>query len=183
MIIELEDFYERDFEPYVLSNDFPFFYQDSTTSTKFPCLAHTLIPRYDLDKEMVINSHHWQDFEKIFQKFIKIQNIKLDKICRASINLTTNFIGYRHNEPHVDHTFPHKNFLYYINNFDAGATYIFDKQFIGGDTVLSDATIKYEINAKKNKAVCFDGLTYHAQGFCLPNQLRCVLIVTFTEKN
>jgi len=181
MITELENFYDVDFEPYVLSNNFPFFYQDSTTSKTFPCLAHTLIPRYNLSDPMPVSSPHWYDFEPIFQKFIKLQNIKLDKICRASINLTTNFMGYKHNEPHIDHTFPHKNFLYYVNSFDDGNTFIFNKKFDGNNTVITDAEILCEIKSTKNKAICFDGLNYHAQGFCKPNQFRCVLVVTFTE--
>jgi len=173
----------KDFEKIVLDNNFPWFYQQVSTSDQYPFLSHTLIPRYNLSDNIVVNSEFWYDISEVFYDTIEQYNIKLDKICRASLNLTNHSSKFVHNDPHIDHDFPHKNFLFYINNFDNGYTYIFDKKYDGVNMILDkNLKVKETIKPKKGDIVIFDGLNYHAQGFCNENQWRCVLIVTFTEK-
>jgi hypothetical protein len=185
MIFEQENFYDEDLEPVVFSNQFAFFnIEGGTTSKKYPGLSHCFIPRYDIFKEeMQVVSPMWEKFSRIFYKYIFENNIKLDKICRAAVNLTDHYQGADRGDAHIDHNFPHKSFLYYINQFDGGNTYLFNEQYDGENIYRYDGLSVYkEIESKKNKVVCFDGLHYHAQGFCAPNQWRCAMIVTFTEK-
>lgn len=174
----------QDFEKIVLDNNFPWFYQQVSTSDQYPFLSHTLIPRYDLNTDIKINSDFWFDISQVFYETIEKYNIKLDKICRASLNLTNHSNKFLHNDPHIDHNFPHKNFLFYLNNFNSGYTYIFDKKYDGVNMTLQQVPeIKEVVKPKKGDIIIFDGLDYHAQGFCDINQWRCVLVVTFTEKN
>ena len=46
------------------------------------------------------------------------------------------------------------------------------------DGMNDENNIEKVVNSKKNKAFVFDGKS-HAQGFCLPNQKRTVLVFTF----
>jgi hypothetical protein len=76
----------------------------------------------------------------------------------------------KHGDPHIDHpAFEHKHILIYLNQFDAGETFILDET--GTDVV---EVVKPEMD----KFVVFEG-GWHAQGFCKPQQMRLVFVATF----
>lgn len=185
MIIERKHFWHTDLEPLILSNHFAYYnIVGGTSSENYSGFAHSLIDRYDIfkTKNMPIMSEYWhKPFSEVFFSFVDYHGIKVDQICRAAVNLTTHVTDSLHGDAHVDHNYPHKVFLYYLNECSEGHTYIFGKY--DGDRIKynpgkANAIIRHE----KNKAVCFDGLYYHAQGFCGNNERRIVLVVTFTEK-
>lgn len=185
MIIELENIYNKDFEKFITSNEFAWFYQHVSTTDKFPFLSHTMIPRYNIFTENpTINSHYWEVLCPVFYNAIDAINFKLDKICRASCNLTTHIPNVFNNDPHVDHDFEHYNFIYYFNTVKKGETIIYNEKFDNVNWFKShnNLTIKKLIQPKKNKAVIFDGLNYHSNSFCDVNQWRFVMVVTFTGK-
>ena len=183
MIIELENLYEQDLETFVTSNDFAWFFQHVSTTDKFPFLSHTIIPRYDIfSEEMKINSHYWETLGPVFYTALDKANFKLDKICRASCNLTTHVPNSKQNDPHVDHEYQHYNFLYYFNTVEQGETIVYNEKFDGVNWFQTSEklSVKQKIKPSKNKGVIFDGMNYHANNFCKENQWRFVLVVTFT---
>jgi len=159
-------------------------YCSNATSNKFPFLSHVLIRRYDHIKgEPEFNSYITPHILNIFQRFVDEHNIKVDKVTRACLNLTHYHGKYENCEPHVDHDFPHKVFMLYLND-TSGDTLVFDKVYNGKKRVL-DVTKKLKvlkrIKPELGKAVCWDGKYYHAASFCKPMQRRVVAVITFTQ--
>jgi len=99
--------------------------------------------------------------------FVKKNKIKPKTILRANLN-NTGYYPDKHSFVHRDHEFEHKNFIFYLNDFTNGSTFLFDK----------DHKIKKEIKAAKYKGVVFGG-DLHAQGFCDVYERRLILVVTF----
>jgi hypothetical protein len=174
----------------IMGADFPWYYLNYSTSTKFPFLGHTLIPRSNDDavtREPVSNYYNF--FYDIFNTACIIHGLKVDRILRASLNLSTHFSAFPYGDPHVDHMFPHYNMLMYLNDCTNGSTIIFKEQTNGEisqhpvNEVNETMTIEKEIIPKKGKIVIFDGLHFHANRFCVESERRVVCVFTFTTKN
>ena len=168
----------------ILGDNFAWYYQPSSTSTKFPFFSHVLIRRYDHIKgEPEFSSYIAPYILNIFKRFVDEHSIKVDKVTRASLNLTYYHGKYENGDPHVDHDFPHKIFMLYLND-TSGDTLIFDKVYDGKKYAL-DVTKKLDvlkrIKPEYGKAVCWDGKYYHAAAFCKPMQRRIVAVITFTQ--
>lgn len=165
----------------LLSNEFPWYWQDSSTSYKYPFFSHILIPRHDgKTEEVKINSPLFAFFDDIRKSFCDIHNIPFARYLRASLNLSFYFSS-QHSEPHVDHPFPHKTIIMYLNDFTNGSTVIFDKQFDGATPTITDnaPVILKKIQGKKGKITCFDGSYYHATEWPAEGQRRVICVITF----
>lgn len=165
----------------ILSNQFPWYWQDSSTSYKYPFFSHIIIPRYDLEtEELKINSPLFTFFDDIRKSFCDIHNISFTRYLRASLNLSLYFNS-EHSEPHIDHPFPHKSIIMYLNDFTNGSTIIFDKQFDGTTSTITDNApiILQKIEGKKGKITCFDGSYYHATAWPAAGQRRIICVMTF----
>lgn len=164
--------YQNIIENEIMSNNFSWFYNEYTTSYKFPAFVHTLLKRPENTVEQKINSNYYYLFLDILNSFCEINNLQYTKIYRAAINLSYNSNNLeKYQDPHTDHNFSHKVFLMYLNNFSDGHTYLFEKEnnkFVEKMTIL----------AKKNKIVCFDGNIYHTAGFCKTGERRVVCVIT-----
>ena len=173
----------------MLSNEFPWYYQISSTSEKFPFFSHTLVPRYNEESNnQQINSKFFPIFEDIFLSFCLKHNIRHEKILRASLNLTVSSTKYPFTDPHVDHNIPHYNMLMYLNDCTGGETVIF-KEKTDWTVIehpvehLNDSlTIEKEIIPKKGKIAVFDGEHFHVHRFCNEPERRTVCVITFTMK-
>jgi hypothetical protein len=171
----------------IFSNAFAFSYiNGGTTGMEFPGLAHTLVDRIDRSGDYDDNrilSEYWEShFGELFYKFAEAHNIKVKRVCRAAVNL----VFHQLNELpyagiHIDHYFPHYNFIYCVNDFDDGETYLFRTVKEGEHNILSSPQpINKVIKHEADKAICFSGDTFHANGFPKPGQWRCVFVATFT---
>jgi hypothetical protein len=137
---------------------------------KFNYFAHILMDRSE--NPLVngqISSPFFEPFNQIFQNFCKKHNIPVKTILRSSIN-NNYYYPDKFGDIHVDHNFPHYNFLLYMNDFTDGPTFLFNED---GTNMIR------EIKAEKYKAVIFPGVP-HAAGFCAPGENRIVMITTFT---
>jgi hypothetical protein len=81
-----------------------------------------------------------------------------------------------HNDPHIDATYPHLVFLYYVNDSD-GDTVLFKKE-TPWETNLEYGEEKFteiqRITPKQGRCIAFDGSIYHAS--CSPSiTKRCVI--------
>ncbi len=113
------------------------------------------------------NSEYAGAFKKLFYRICEENDIAVNNICRMAIN-ASHYDKTKYTDIHIDHSFKHKVFLMYLNDFDAGETYLFDE----------DDNIIYTIQPQKYKAVIFNGIK-HANSFCLPGQKRLVFVATF----
>jgi hypothetical protein len=166
----------------ILSNNFPWFYQDSSTSYKFPFFSHILVPRYDhTSEEMPVNSLCFDLFKDIFISFCDINGIKWEKILRASLNLSYYFPD-PHSDPHIDHPFDHKVMIMYLNDVDDGHTLVYDQTFDGKNSNFDNVdslTLVKKVKPKKGKICCFNGSNYHAAEWPAPSQRRVICVLTF----
>lgn len=154
----------------IYDTSFSWYFGHTDRACKYFYFGHHLmaVNKNNLPITGNVNSPYYGMAESIFLDFCNQNNISVNTILRAAINTTT-YSPEKYGVIHVDHEgFLHNNFIMYLNDFDDGHTYIFD----------DENNIEKVINSKKNKAFVFDGKS-HAQGFCLPNQKRTVLVFTF----
>lgn len=153
---------------FIFSNQMPWYLQLKEDPIITPFFYHSLMTRLHTDypKAGTINSKLYEPCKKMFLEVCEQANIKVEEIYRACLN-TTLYYPAEHTGIHVDHTFPHKNFIMYLDDTD-GVTYIFDQ----------NETIKETSNPKKNRAIIFGG-ELHAQASCKLGETRTVFVVTF----
>lgn len=164
-LVELYDD-EKSFIAYVKSNDFPWYHIKSTDN--FTAMSHLVMMRPDEPVRGAQNSPHLPAAEDLFLRICGDNYIDVKCVHRIAFNLTFADPS-PHGDIHLDHMFPHKNFILYLNKFDGGDTYLFNE----------DAEIIETIKQEENKFVVFGG-DLHAQGFCNPQQHRILMVVTFT---
>jgi hypothetical protein len=171
---------------YILSNNFPWFFQKAATTEKFPFFSHGLYRRYDVfNEEPVENSEIVSFFKPMLMRFCKLKKIKINKIARGTLNLSYHHGTYASGDPHVDHEYNHKVFMIYLNNVE-GETLIYDKVnknekkfIIPIEEIKTPMKIIKKIKPEQGKAVCWDGNYFHAATFCPPGKRRVVLVFTF----
>lgn len=160
------------FFDFVFSNTFPW-YWDGTVyhpENKHTALTHCTRRRApnNAEEQGIKNSNYCDYVEGIFKQVCAQVDVYPKTIYRSSFNLTT-YAPEKYSIPHVDHQFPHNNFILYLNEFTGAPTYVFDDD---GKTLI------YESKPEKNKAIIFPG-NLHAQGFCAQYERRIILVVTF----
>ena len=149
--LEQKDFIEKT----VLSPFFPFYYQTNSTSyDKNSTLSHIIKVRPEIRKEGEnFNSSFGNKFEDILISFCKKNNIKFTESLRIAVNFTYNN-GAEFCPTHLDHEFPHKQLLIYLND-------PLDKKT---KTVILDddeKTILKEVYPEKYKGICFENKPHY----------------------
>jgi hypothetical protein len=104
-------------------------------------------------------------------------NIKVNHVDRIRLGLTTSMGKEVQQYPHVDEPEPHNVLLYYVNDSD-GDTFMFNEMYQEG-VDQTEFTIKERVTPKKNRAILFDGLTYHSASSPVNNALRFVVNINF----
>jgi hypothetical protein len=94
-------------------------------------------------------------------------DIKVNTIFRVGFNCTW-YNTHDNAGIHVDHEFPHKNFIMCINSPTSGDTVVYDKDNIEVGRVKPE----------QYKAVVFSG-DPHTHEFCAPDERRVILVATF----
>jgi hypothetical protein len=164
---------ENEFLEFTQGFYFPWYFQKTVVeSEKHKFFGHCLLSRQFNDqepKEGVVNSDYYEIAKNLFLNVCKKNNIHVDLILRAAVNNTQNYSEFC-GSIHVDHTFPHYNFIYHITE-TSSPTFLYDKD----DNLITHS------KPKKNRAVIFGG-ERHAQGTPAPYEHRIVLVFTFTGK-
>ena len=142
----------------------------SDNKRKYYAYFHNIVARHQPDKQEpgVIESPYAPILITMFKRLCETNGFKVNNIYRMAVNCTHYDID-EYCGIHRDHYFPHKVFIFYLNEVDYGYTYLFDEE--NGEPV-------YWIKPEKDKMIIFDD-QYHAQGFCAPGQKRIVLVATF----
>ena len=177
------------------TNEFPWFFNKSSGdyNTKYneigadvgsQFFSHSIIPRYDYGVEPIINSDYYTFFNNIFERFCEKNGIKYKRILRMCLNLTyytdKEFFVYSH----VDHPFPNRTTIMYLNK-SSGNTVLYKNKFIenssqntGIPNDSKELEIDKEVTPELGKILSFDGLTYHTNRPCNVNENRIICVVT-----
>ena len=149
-------------------DDFPWYFQEST-DPKYMVFCHVLMKRnpQDLPETGVINSHMYELFKTVFDAVCKEHNVTYTKVLRAAINNVGHYPDLM-GDIHNDHSFPHKNFILYLNDFTGAPTYFFD----------DSKNLVYKSTPGRNRGIFFNG-QFHASGFCAPYEHRIAMVFTF----
>jgi hypothetical protein len=131
---------------------------------------------HPLRKEFEIQSGYYDYLhDNVFTKFLHKHNMYCTRIIRAKLNFVSSVQDDVYQTPHVDVTFPHKVFLYYINDSD-GDTLLFNEKYDGTNKEL---TVAESISPEMGKAILFDGLTYHSPTAPKKYPYRAVMNIAF----
>lgn len=139
---------------------------NSLEHISIPFLSHGIIVRPKDDSEYSIfpkiNSQYSDIFNVILDQIFDCNQIDFNCVLRINVNLTIPLVGVEKTRSHVDHNFPHKNLLIYLNNSD-------------GDTILCDDEEKVLDTSSpiEDKVILFEGKHYHY----LPSKGRRIVIV------
>lgn len=185
---------EREFiENFVFGAYFNWFWQDrQTTSTKEqviadlpeqlrphvdfyngPFLHHTLLHRTEVENVSHLErpakeiSPYFEMFLEIFHRFMTENNLKYSKIYRASLNLTW-YNGDCHTAPHLDHDWPHHNFIMYLNTCENGQTIVWPEDF----------STSYMFPCEQYTAVTFKQ-QWHAHRYPSLGYKRIAFVITY----
>jgi hypothetical protein len=139
---------------------------------KYPVFMHELVKRIEkADPSLPTrnNSIYTAFFINILEKFTKKHNLKLNRILRAVINVTASIkdgISYIH----LDHIFPHSQFILYIGEDVTGDILLYEDD---------EKTLIKKIKPSNFKIVCFgDGMVPHQ--FYYPEiGYRIAVVITF----
>jgi hypothetical protein len=165
---------------FINSSQFPWFWNDRSVkpqgprTLEVPYLSHCVLASpgqhpdiygdkyFSYPKE---NSPHIGLFHFVLVEILNVNNIDLNCFFRINVNLTFPIAETKNIYPHVDHIFPHKNLLIYLNEAD-------------GDTILCDENDKelHKSSPKEDKIVIFEGKHYH---FLPTNNTRKVIVCTY----
>jgi hypothetical protein len=135
--------------------------------------SHALLPVATNGDQSHLTRHanelspYYEFFIELFHRFMSENNLKYTKIYRAALNFNW-YNELTHTEPHVDHAWPHCNFIMYLNTCDDGQTLIWPDDFSSTNFV---PCVEYT-------AVTFSQ-QWHGHRFPKPGQRRIVLVVTY----
>jgi len=133
-----------------------------------PLMDRAEKPYWDPDQSgKIVDPSLYSFFHVIFSRHLREQNIEYKTILRSSLNLVVHS-NYEFTVPHVDHFFPHWNWVMYLNTVENAPTVLFDENM----------EIIESVQAEEFKSVIFPGVT-HAHKFPPINQDRCVCVFTF----
>lgn len=114
-----------------------------------------------------INSPNWQFFQGIFDQWMYEQNLPYKRIYRASLN--TVFPSHAdYGLPHVDHHWPHNNWIMYLNTVPDAPTVLMDNNY----------RIHTEIACERYTAATFSQ-QLHTHRYSQGQHARIIVIITW----
>ena len=155
----------------IFNDNFPWYYLHDSATLEEKSNTFNYSWYHALILNGKVNSSFYQIFEKYILNIINKFNLNNKIITRIRLGKTMS-IGKKYiNNLHIDQKENHQTILYYLNNSD-GNTYFYKKD---------KKTIDKQITPEQNKAVLFDGLTYHASSKPIKNMYRMVLNINLKD--
>lgn len=113
-------------------------------------------------------------------------SLKLNKIHRIRAGLIPVCAHPVIHAPHVDHFFPHTSLLLYINDSDGDTVFYrqhydtsFPDMYTHLESLGDSLTVECRVKPEENKAVIFNGMTYHASSAPMMTKRRIAISYTF----
>lgn len=149
------------------------YYQD------VPFYGHTIIqrPNPDFPFPSVLDSE-WKESTNVFEEIMVHNNLPYKTIYRLNFN-STFYVHDKMSPPHVDHDYPHKNMIIYLNSFTGGLTHVFKKMWPESEFDISPTDMKYSFKGEEDDIITFDGLHYHCMECPKQGERRIIMIVTY----
>jgi hypothetical protein len=160
---------------------FPWYYRPSINNgkPKIPDArfkyAHGFVHNFFNDEQGPMSSYY--STVSAIRYFAEQAGFNNSGYHRLKANLNVSIVGWEDGqcqEPHTDMPSPHTVLIYYVNDSD-GDTFIFDKKFDAKDPNQLEFDILERVTPKKNRALFFDGLYYHAGSYPIQHQHRIML--------
>jgi hypothetical protein len=114
-----------------------------------------------------ISSEYYQVFATIFHDWMQAAGLAYTHVYRMNLNLTMHHSS-PHTVPHLDHAFPHYNFIMYLDTPPSSPTLIYNQDF----------SVIAEVPAVAGTAVSFPA-QFHSHRYPPPEARRTVLVVTY----
>lgn len=154
---------------FILSNEFPWFYQKTTRSqinvSDTPVLSNAFLGRAsDYPLKFSNFSGYCEFATSVIIEILNFNNIDIYLFYRIAANLVMPRPSQVVTAWHIDHDHPHTNMLMYLTN--AGG-----KTFVGDEEHLPE----------EDDIIIFDGMVEHCHE-TPKNDARVVLVSTFLEK-
>jgi hypothetical protein len=175
-------------EELLLSNQFPYFYNDASNGEKRS--INTVLNRNTYDHHQFVHqliynyesqSKRSEDLVSLFRPSCK-EFFGCDdyRIFRVKINLNTHHPKTRKIVmPHTDAIQECWSMVYFVNTVPNSYTLIgkemYDKPY------PNKFTSKYKAETKKGRAILFDARRYHSAGKCPDGYRRCIINFMFDE--
>jgi len=136
-----------------------------------PIWTHQLMTRSSgAESTGQIVSEYYEFFADIFYSWLAEHNITCDYVYRASLNCS-HPSEYDYSMPHLDHSWPHSNWIMYLNTVEDAPTALFDDSF----------NLTGFVPCEEFTAVSFPG-QYHTNKYSHSMQQRFVCVFTFGSK-
>lgn len=158
------------FKELILSNNFPWFYNQLSTCSKSnkkgyintPFYNHAFLARPDSgsSKYPRVNSDNFNQAYYVLNEIFDHNNIHNECFIRISANSIEPVREKFFSIPHIDHNFPHKNIILYFTS-------------AGGKTFVGDEFH----DPKEDDIIMFDGLEHYLESPI--EKRRIVLVATF----
>lgn len=171
----------------VRSNRFPWYYSESSVgaqSNNFLLFSHPVVGRPERGNKPKVVSKRFEKVMPVIMQIFEANDLQPENFFRICFNNVFHN-AHRMSDPHVDHEFPHRNLLIYLNQVSCGPTYVFNETFSAQyppgsyDAYNHDLVVGWESEPVEDKVVSFDGFHYHAQGFPKAGERRITLVVTY----
>lgn len=163
-----EDYFN--FKKIIFSNGFPWYSGHTTDGLgEFATFfySHTILQRPTISWPVSRPvCDHAEATIKLLKEILNYNDIDVNYFVRINVNETINSGGGLACDPHVDHDFPHKNLLIYLNNSS-------------GSTVVIDPRTNQEeyFSPQEDVIITFEGKHYHYQPDI--GKRRTVLVATY----
>lgn len=153
---------------YILDTNFPWYFLNGAVAEddKNWFFFHTILTRPEGHSiyENRVNADHSDMFVDMLETFCENNNLECNKIFRISVNLVFPN-GNLESLIHVDHNFPHKQLILYLNDSPTSMTNVYNE---------NQTEIIHKITAEKFKGASFNALPHSVT---LPTEGRRVVIV------
>ena len=177
----LPETYADEIEQTLTRYDFPWYYRPSINNGK-PKIpderfkyAHGFVHNFYNDEDGPMSSYY--PLVSALSYFAEQQGFPNQGFHRLKSNLIVSIPGWQDGqcqEPHTDMPSQHLVCIYYVNDSD-GDTFIFNKLFDPKEPDQFQFDIKERISPKKNRALFFDGMYYHAGSYPIQNNARIMI--------
>jgi len=184
MIIEnfLPESYKDEIYNLTTSDEFPWFYNETISGRSINEVAGFSEVQFGFSHVLFNNGQENSPFYKFFTPMVYFIEEKTgEKInelirIRAGLNVKSSQEELVH-LPHVDYPYPHKVFLYYVDDSD-GDTVMYNEKY-DSTFFVENFSVKETISPQRNKGILFDGLRYHSSSSPVKNTRRVAININF----